>query len=92
MIRRRSAFEIEPQTAISSRVRAQPLHRPVARSITHTFVQGVSIFGSDVIGGLLLDIAALNGSLRALLDARADQRNARDQRADPAGRYGISEP
>ena len=39
----RSTSLIEPQRAISSSVRPQPLQKPVPGSITHTFTQGDKI-------------------------------------------------
>jgi len=43
MIRCRSKSVMAAQPAISESERAQPAHRPVAASITHTLMQGVSI-------------------------------------------------
>ena len=43
MIRDRSASLIEPQRAISSSVRPQPEHSPVAGAITQTLMQGDSM-------------------------------------------------
>ena len=46
-----------PQAAISSIVRRQPAHQPVAASIVHTFVQGLGIsyaIGDEAYTDLLL--------------------------------------
>jgi len=43
MIACRSLSLIEPQRAISSSVRPQPVQRPLAESITQTLMQGVEI-------------------------------------------------